>query len=615
MRTLATLLIVCVGSIVGRAAELPNILWLTSEDNGPHLGCYGDEFSDTPNIDALAKKGVVYLNCWSTAPVCAPARTTLISGLYPPSTGSEHMRSNTRLPAAFSMYPVYLRQAGYYCTNNNKEDYNLAKDGKVWDESSRSAHWRNRPAGKPFFAIFNHGVSHESQIRRRPHKAVHDASKVRVPAYHPDTPEVRRDWAQYYDKLTEMDAQVGKRLREIEEAGLAEDTIVFYYGDHGPGMPRGKRWPYNSGLHVPLVVYIPEKYKALRPTDYVASGKTKRLVGFIDFAPTLLSLAGVQPPSHFQGHAFLGKHATAPQPYNYGFRGRMDERYDLVRAVRDQRYIYIRHFMPHKIYGQYIQYMFQTPTTRVWKEMYDRGELKAPRTHFWERKPFEELYDLESDPDEIRNLASSPEHRAVLDRLRAAQREWTLRIRDIGFLPETEIHERGATSSPYEYGQSGAYNVTKIVEWAERASSLAESATAGLPAGLSDNDSAVRYWAALGLLMREERGVELGAASLRKALGDPSPSVRVIAAEALARYGSDEDAKRALKLLVTHADLSQHSVYVAMLALNAIDAADNRAQPIREAIQALPRKGPNVPRRMGAYVGNLIKKILADFEA
>ncbi|HRX79964.1 MAG TPA: sulfatase, partial [Pirellulaceae bacterium] len=246
------------GSTVALTAEdslRPNVLWITSEDNGPHLGCYGDDYATTPNLDALAARGMIYRTCWSNAPVCAPARTTIISGMYPTSLGAEHMRSMTQLPDAFKMYPVYLREAGYYCTNNSKEDYNVKPTGEVWDDSSGKAHWKKRADGQPFFAIFNHTISHESKLRTRPHKAVHDAAKVRVPAYHPDTPEVRQDWAQYYDRITEMDALAGENLQEIAAAGLADDTIVFYYGDHGSGMPRSKRWPYNSGLQVPLIVY------------------------------------------------------------------------------------------------------------------------------------------------------------------------------------------------------------------------------------------------------------------------------------------------------------------------------------------------------------------------
>ena len=304
----------------------PNILWITSEDNGPHLGCYGDEYATTPNLDALAAKSLIYKTCWSNAPVCAPARTTIITGVYPPSTGAQHMRSEVPMPAFMKMYPQVLREAGYYCTNNSKEDYNLIKPDGVWDDSSKNAHWKNRKEGQPFFAIFNHTISHESQIRNKidPKFNIHDPAKVRVPAYHPDTPEVRKDWAQYYDRMTMMDARCGQNLKELEEAGLADDTIVFYYGDHGSGMPRSKRWPYHSGLHVPLIVHIPGKFQHLRPDDYKADRKTDRLVSFVDLAPTLLSLIGVKPPEWMQGHAFAGLHDAGPQPYIYGFRGRMD---------------------------------------------------------------------------------------------------------------------------------------------------------------------------------------------------------------------------------------------------------------------------------------------------
>ena len=308
MKSIAKILIIyLLNSFFSHAADLPNILWLTSEDNGPHLGCYGDKYAETPNLDALAAKGMIYTRAISNAPVCAPARTTIISGMYPPSTGSEHMRSMTRLPAKFKMYPAYLRELGYYCTNNSKEDYNLMKEGEVWNESGRKGDWRNRPKkDQPFFSIFNFTISHESKIRSRPHTQVHNPAKVRVPAYHPDHPDVRQDWAQYYDKITEMDKMVGAKLKELKDEGLDKDTIVFYYGDHGSGMPRSKRWPFFSGLNVPLIVHVPEKWKHLASSDYKVGGSINRRVGFVDLAPTLLSIAGKKPPAHMQGYAFMG---------------------------------------------------------------------------------------------------------------------------------------------------------------------------------------------------------------------------------------------------------------------------------------------------------------------
>jgi uncharacterized sulfatase len=597
------------------AADRPNILWLTSEDNGPHIGAFGDTYATTPNLDALASRGLSYFNCWSTAPVCAPARTTIISGVYPPSTGSQHMRSETRLPAFMKMYPQFLREAGYYCTNNSKEDYNLTKPGKVWDDSSRQAHWKNRPEGKPFFAIFNFTVTHESQIRRRPHDAVHDPSGVRVPAYHPDTPEVRQDWAQYHDKMTEMDAMIGDALAELEEAGLQDDTIIFYYGDHGPGMPRSKRWPYNSGLNVPLIVHVPEKYSHLAPGDYIEGARTDRLVGFIDLAPTLLSLAGIKPPSYMQGHAFMGPFEEIERNYLHGFRGRMDERYDMVRTVRDKRFIYIRNYMPHKPYGQHVSYMFQTPTTRVWKKLYDEGALNSAQSHFWEPKPPEELYDLTVDPDEVNNLAGNPAYDSVLNRFRSIQRHQVFRIRDTGFLPESHIHHRGngAEDTPYEMAHnSRLYPLDRIFAMADLASSMKEGATPDLIAGLSDSDAAVRYWAAMGLLMRGPNAVFTGRPELHQALNDADPSVRVIAAEALVTHGPDRDLDPCLKVLIEAADYRNTDVYVANLAMNVIDQMDQKAVSLLPELRRIPVEITGYPGRASSYVSRLVQTTLDD---
>ncbi len=589
----------------------PNVLWITSEDNGPHLGCYGDTYADTPHIDKLASRGTIYLNCWSNAPVCAPARTTLITGMYPTCLGAEHMRSMVKLPKQFLMYPQYLRKAGYYCTNNSKEDYNVAKPGKVWDDSSRKAHWKNRKPGQPFFAVFNHTISHESKIRNRPHTLVHDPAKARVPAYHPDTPEVRHDWAQYYDRITEMDALVGKNLKELAEAGLAEDTIVFYYGDHGSGMPRSKRWPYNSGLQVPLVIYIPPKFRDLASPDYQTDGESDRLVSFVDFAPTLLSLAGIEPPQHMQGYAFLGQHQTKPQDYLFGFRGRMDERYDLVRSVRNKRYVYIRNYMPHKEYGQYLNYMFQTPTTQVWKRMYDEGKLVPPQTYFWEAKPAEELYDLQSDEDEVHNLVDSDKHLDVLNELRAAQHQKLLAIRDLGFMPEAEIHRLAGGGTPWAVGHnSKLYPLPKILAMADLASSRKPNCEAELLAGLKDTNDVIRYWAAMGFLIRGKQAVQQAEPQLREALEDSSKSVRCIAAEALGLYGNQQDVKAGVKTLVSLSNLNTDGLYVAMLALNGLDKlGPEKTAAVQDQIAKLPLKNNKIDRRLQNYVTRLVERI------
>ena len=593
------------------AALRPNILWITCEDTGPQLGCYGDRYADTPELDRLAARGAIYLHCWSNAPVCAPARTAIISGMYPPSTGAEHMRSMVRMPPGAKMYPQVLREAGYYCTNNSKEDYNLEKPDKVWDDSSGKAHWKGRAAGQPFFAIFNITVTHESQIRKRPHKQVHDPAKVRVPAYHPDAPAVREDWAQYYDNITTMDAEAGRRLKELEDAGLADDTIVFFYGDHGSGMPRSKRWPYNSGLHVPLIVFIPEQFRSLAPTEYRPGAKLDRLVSFVDLGPTVISLAGQKPPAEMQGHAFLGPHAAPPQPFIYGFRGRMDERYDMVRSVRDQRYVYIRNYLPHLIYGQHVAYMFATPTTRVWKQMFDEGKLNAAQSRFWQTKPPEELYDLRNDPDEVENLAASPAHQEVLRRMRKAQQDWAERIRDVGFLPEPEIHSRAGEGSPYEVGHDEArFPLRRIMATAELASSQRPEAAAELTQRLKDADSAVRYWAAMGLLMRGPQAVAAARQELLSALADAAPCVRIAAAQALGLHSPDKaDLPKALDALVELSRPGEHGVNVSLMALGVIESFGARAAPALPRLQEIARDKAKGSRTQ-SYDGRVLQDLL-----
>ncbi|MCC6510302.1 MAG: sulfatase, partial [Pirellulaceae bacterium] len=437
-------------SSLSTAAGRPNILWITSEDNGPQLGCYGDTYADTPNIDALAARGQMYLNAWSNAPVCAPARTTLITGMYPTSLGGQHMRSGVRLPPEFLLYPQYFKQQGYYTSNNSKEDYNVLKPKDTWDASNANAHWRKRAPGQPFFSVFNFVTTHESQVRKRPHTPIHDPSQVSIPPYHPDLPEVRQDWAQYYDQLSEMDGQVGRVLEQLRQDKLDDSTIIVYYGDHGCGLPRGKRWLYQSGLHVPLIVVVPPRYQHLIGNNYQAGAKESRLVSFVDLAPTMLSIVGLRPPEHMQGQAFLGKYAAPARQYNYGFRDRMDERVDMSRAVRDERFLYIKNFFPQRPQGTFLNYMFQTPTTQVWKAEFDAGRLNAAQSFFWQPKPAEELYDITADPYQIKNLAAESSQAETLTRMRGALKDWMVSMCDTGLLPEGEMHARsGDDDAPY----------------------------------------------------------------------------------------------------------------------------------------------------------------------
>ncbi len=607
------------------AAASPNILWLTWEDIGPHLHCFGDEYSNTPNFDRLAKRGCVYFNTWASAPVCAPARTAIITGVSPNSTGAEHMRSMTRMPAAWKMFPGYLRDAGYYCTNNGKEDYNLEKPEGTWDVTQGGnggapggyspihGHWRNRKPGQPFFAVFNNMTTHESQIFRSAtnKNIVHDPAKARVPAFQPDIPEVRRDWAQYHDLLTAEDGQHEARIDELTADGLVEDTIIIVTSDHGCGMPRYKRFPYDSGLHVPMILVFPDKYRHLAPKDYVPGGRSDRLINTMDLAPTMLSLAGIKPPEFHQGQAFAGPFEAPPREYNFGFRGRMDERYDMMRSVRDKRYIYIRNYNPHKIYGQHVDYMWSLPSTPAWERLYQDGKLKAPQTHFWETKPPEELYDLRTDPDETDNLAASPQHQAVLERFRKVHGEHEIAVRDLGLLPEGEMHARAGKSAPYEMGlDEKQFPVKRILAAADLASSLQPGVTGKLAGFMKDPDNAIRYWGVMGLLMRGKDEVSKMREPLRERLADSSPHVRIAAAEALGRYGAEQDVQTVMPVLLDLANAPKSGAYAAIHALNAIDSLGPKALPWKAQILAAPAVDPASPERVRTeYTAKLIKQM------
>lgn len=592
------------------AQDKPNILWITNEDHGPHMGCYGDSYATTPNLDAVAAKGMLFNHAWSNAPVCAAARTTLIVGMYGPSTGGQHMRSMVPMPKGKKMYPQFLREAGYYCTNHTKEDYNLEKPDGVWDDTTGKAHWKNRPEGAPFFAIFNCTLSHESKLRVRPHKAIHDPTKVRVPAYHPDTPEVRQDWAQYYDTVTQADAEAGKVLAEVEEAGLAGNTIVFFYADHGSGMARNKRWPSNSGLHVPMIVYFPEKWKHLAPKEYTPGGQSDRLVSFVDLAPTLLSIVGIEPPEWMQGNAFAGTFQTEPPAFMHGFRGRMDERYDMVRSVTDGRYVYLRNYMPHLSQGQHVNYQFATPSTEVWRAFYDAGKLNAAQSRFWNTpKDSEELYDLETDPDEVLNLVNSVEHQAILKRLREAMKAYVFATRDTGFLQEGEMHRRAAGESPYDMAHDeDRYPLVEIFEAAELASTQTPDDLDEVKALLAGKDPAVRYWGATGALIRGKAAVEATSDTLASMVNnDDNPQVRIAAAWALAEHGAGNAQKNAAKTLLDLANWEQtKNVFTSLAALTAIDNLTSSARPDVASVKALPTKGESPDGRYGGYIGNLV---------
>jgi len=586
----------------------PNVVWITCEDLSPIIGPYGDTFATTPNLDAFAAKSLRYKTCWSNAPVCAPARTTLITGMYATSLGAEHMRSEVKLPTQWKLYPQVLRDAGYYCTNNSKTDYNIVPNGKVWDDSSNRAHWKNRPEGKPFFAIFNSTVTHESGVHKRK-KLIHDPAKVRLPAYQPDLPEIREDWAQYYDNVTEMDAFVGDRLKELADAGLAEETIVWFYSDHGSGLPRSKRVPYDSGLHVPFLLHIPQKFKHLRPSDYAPGGETPRLVSFVDFGPTLLSLCGVHPPGHMQGRPFLGEYRREPRTHLFGYRGRMDERVDVVRSVTDGTHVYVRNFMPEKPQGGYLSYMYRQAGVQAWRAAFEKGNLPPEQAAFFQPKPAEVLFNLHLDRDEVHNVAQK-KAAGIQAELQAALETHMRESGDLGLLPECEMFRLAGDGPPVELHKKDApLRLAGILDAASTAGLLHDRDELACRFLLDSSVPANRYWGILGIKRAGIESVRSQHDRLTELLADEIPCVRIAAADAIASTKDDGDLYSAIPVLTELANPKKHGIPTAILALNSLDALSPLPAEVVATLKANIALPENTPQRMKEYVPRLIERI------
>jgi len=542
------------GLVRGQQGSRPNILWLSCEDISPHLGCFGDGHAITPNIDLLAKEGVRYTNAFTTAGVCAPCRSGIITGMYQTTIGTHHMRCNAKLPPMIKAFTTYLRRAGYYCTNNSKTDYQTSSLRDAWDESNGKAHWRNRKGERPFFSVFNFTDCHESGIASESkYRSVtknlkpsqrQDPKKLDLPPYYPDTPVVREDWKRNYELITAMDAWAGDLVAQLKADGLYDDTIIFFWSDHGVGLPRAKRWLYDSGTHIPLVVRIPKKFrKGGRGKE---GGIDDRLVSSIDFGPTVMNLAGL----YMQGQPFLGANLPGEREYVFGMRDRMDERYDIIRSVRDKRYRYIRNYEPLKTYYQYMNTPEKGATMKEIRRVDAEDRLPAAAKLFMAaHKPVEELYDLKDDPHEINNLAGNAKYGRILERMRGAHLQWVRQTKDLGLIPEPELAEREK-----KYGcryailrQGGGDELSRQLGEIAVLASSGKQALPKLLDAMEHDDAAVRYWGATGIGNIGPDASEAQGA-MTKALRDESVSVRVAAARALCRMGRPE---RALPVLVT----------------------------------------------------------------
>ena len=521
-------------------SKRPNVVFLVSEDNSIHyLKHYGARFGSMPNIEKMAEEGLTFNHAFSNAPVCSVARSTLATGILAPRGGFQYHRKSA-LAKGVKPWTALLRKAGYYCANNSKTDYNFATvKGEAWNESSRKASWRKRPEKKaPFFYMQSFAVCHESSLHfpaklMQSEKTKTPVDQVTLHPYHPDTPTFRYTHARYFDRMTVVDAQMGAVVEKLQADGLLEDTFVFYFGDHGGVLPRGKGYAYESGLHVPLVVRIPENFKHL--ADHSRGTRTDGFVSFIDFGPTVLNLAGLPVPDQMDGLAFLGKGTTAKELASrdeaFGYADRFDEKYDFVRTLRKGNWKYIRNYQGFYPDGLQNNYRYRMLAFAEWRELHKAGKLNAAQTQFFEARPAEQLFDLSKDPHEVSDVAKNPDNQTVLKEMRARMTEKVKAIHDLSFYPESHMVAK-ALGDGVAYGARHAKEINRLVDIADLGLMPFAKASKSLAKAMESENPWERYWACITASLFGDVAKPL-VSNAKKLLSDDNLMVRVRAAEFL----------------------------------------------------------------------------------
>lgn len=543
------LLIAAVGLAGWAAAEdkpnKPNVVWLVSEDNSASwLRLYDENGASMPTVEKLAANGLVFNHAFSCGVVCSVARSTIISGCYAPRTGAEYHRKQKTvpMPKGIRLFPYYLRQAGYYTTNCSKEDYNFDEQEKkgVWDASSKAASYRNRSAGQPFFHVQNFFTTHESSLHFKDLNPPIDTapSDISLFAYHPDTETFRYTYARYLDNHTKLDAQLGKFIQGLEQDGLMDDTFIFYYGDHGGVLPRGKGYAYNNGQQVPMVVYVPKNWKHLVPA--APGRRIDGFVEFVDLSATVLNLAGAEIPAGIDGEPFLGKDINLEELNQrdtaFGYADRFDEKYDLVRTLRKGDFIYMRSYQPFNFDGLHNVYRYKMLAYQEWRDMYRAGELNPVQSHFFERRPAEILYNLKEDPDEVRNLSGDPAYADKLLEMRGLLQQRVKSMPDLSFIPEP-VFLREGRANPTAYGQKKKAEIATLIDIADLSLRPFPEAIPQIGRALNSSNPMERYWGVITCSAFGSKAAPFFEKAKELAASDPDRLVRVRAAEFLGLNG------------------------------------------------------------------------------
>lgn len=524
----------------------PNIIWLTTEDNSANwYRLYNPKGAPMPTIERLAESGLVFDNAYSCAPVCSAARSTIISGCYASRLGAHFHRQQKRveMPDGIKMFPWYLRQKGYYTTNNSKKDYNFIQSAEngVWDESSNKASYRNRKPDQPFFHVQNYFVTHEGQLFKglpKGEKLLVEPESVDLFPYHQDTPLIRQKYAEYLTRQTIVDRQIGQFVEQLEKDGLLDDTFIFHYGDHGGVLPGSKGYAYNDGLQVAMVVYIPKNWKHLAPAK--RGSRIDGFVEFVDLSATVLNLAGVEIPKGIDGEPFLGEGVELAElncrDTSFSYADRFDEKYDMVRTLHKGRFHYMRNYQPFNFDGLHAFYRYKQPAFVQWRDMYKAGKLNAKQSRFFEARLPEYLYDIKKDPHEVNNLADDPEYADKLAELRRLMQQQIKSMPDIGFIPESELLEE-SNGKVYAYGRQNKDRIAKLIDIADLQLLPFEQTKNKIARALTSDDNLERYWGMINCSVFGKKASCFYRDAKKLAKHDPCRLVSVRAAEFLALTG------------------------------------------------------------------------------
>lgn len=600
MNSFRVVLVFLILSIESVCAQQPNVLWITIEDTSPQfIGSYGNSDSRTPVMDQLTREGVQFTNAFSTGTVCSPSRSAIITGIKTYELGTGNHRSNYSIPAWLKGFPYYLKQAGYYVTNNSKTDYNVANEkqfiAEAWNESSGKAGWWDREEGQAFFSVFNFNESHQSRTMTHPYEWYVEnvlemlpeedriaEDEFEMPPFYRDSPEMRKQMARVYNSLKLTDNRIGDLLERLREDGLLQETIIFIFADHGEGMPRGKTNGINFGYRVPFTIWFPPKYEHLSP--WGINTKTDELMSFEDLAPTMISLAGGKVPDYLKGRVLLGENRSPKADKLFLSSDRSDNGIDMIRTVTDGRFVYSRNFMPYMPEARYIRYMEIGEIKQIMRTDLENGLLNSIQESIFQSREPEVLYDIENDSWETNNLVGNSEYQDVLVEMRSALKAHLLERKDVLMLPEGELDRISKTTSPYEFRESESDFPFEAIYAAAELSGFRSSEILARQIDLLESSNPIlRYWAAIGLKSQSKEALKANLAELEEKVNDDYPYVSATLASIVYEINQAQESQEILKKSILSEDK-----HLSLMAINYLLYSEHKSpfiEPIREVYE------------------------------